>query len=106
MDTTFHWIAVGRISRAAEKAIRAAGGGVHVVSKEPSLMIIGLPCRRIPGGFIDLVMSGQKEILIKIPSHGLRFTWLSQVNIRDHISHVSVDQTELRLADEKRDELS
>jgi hypothetical protein len=49
-------------------------------------------------------MSGQREILIKVPSHGLHLIWRGQVKLpRDHISHVSADQTELQLADEKQD---
>ena len=99
---SFHWIMVGRISQAAETAVKANGGIVHLLSSTPSLIIIGLPCRYIPGGFTDVVMSGQREILIKIPSHGLSLIWQGQVKLlRDHISHVSADQTELRLDDEK-----
>lgn len=101
---SFHWITVGRISQAAETAIKANGGTVYLLSRTPSLIIVGLPCRYIPGGFTDILMSGQREIVIKVPSYGLHLIWRGQVKLpRDHMSHVSADQTELRLADEKQD---
>ena len=101
---SLHWLAVGKISNAAEREVTRKGGQVVYCAAVPPITLVGIAYEATARPD-DLALSHASEIQMDVHSSGLSLLWLSSDRLIN-AAYSSLTDTELLTYAEYEDMLS